>query len=730
MIGTAFLIYSMTTTDNYKSLRLEAIEKTVAYEIERVNKIIAEVEDAAIFFAITGALCFKYQSLYLAEDLIIDYLNRFPVLTGGGFCFEPYIFSYGRLRSGFYAFRDKTTGMIRMEDSFFMEEYDYHNKSWYMELIANNVTDPHQVAWTRPYVDDSGSFSLMVTAGAGIYNNEELIGISTADWEIEEVIKQLIEIKPTENSFVKLSVRNIENPAKNYTISSTLNFRNINYMLFEKYMDNGWLLSVHIPENEIFAAIEKQNERLTIRIAFISIVMLSTVWLLISRLINLPIKRLADDVSSIALGNLDNQINISSKDEIGLLAKVFNKMTSDLKNNIEEKTKEHAEKERISAELNVAAALQYSLLPGVFPAFPEKNEFDIYALMDAAKEVCGDFYDFFFIDDNNLVVLIADVSGKGVPAALFMVIARTLIKNSSSCKSPAQVLDSVNKKLCEGNDTGMFVTVFIGFYNLPTGKFTYVNAGHNPPLIKTNGEYFRFFKTEPCYFLGFKDDIKYREEIIFLEKGDALYLYTDGVTDSMNKEKEFFGEQRLLQTVNKCTFKSVKELLTNVKHEVDNFAQGEEQSDDITMLALHITAKPKITNKNEIQIGASISNLDAVIEFVSTALENTGCLPETMNEICIAVEEVFINIANYAYGIDNGDVTISIYSTNKTIIKFEDSGHHYNPLEHPEPDLDKSIADRQIGGLGVFIVKKLMDSVKYSRIDDKNILVITKSHSN
>jgi len=748
LTGTAFLIYSMTTTVNYKLLMLEGIEKTVAYETEKVNKIIAEIEHSAVFYAISGMLCYKAQSVELGEELVNEYINNFPVLVGGGFWFEPYTFNKDYRYASFYAFRDGEKGRVKIEDRFFLDDYDYLNKNWYHEIF-DNIKEPYKVVWTKPYVDDSGSRSLMTTAGTGLFDNGgKLIGITTADWEIEEVIKELIAIKPTANSFVILCV-----PEKDYIISSTrtsetiglpmsfvpwditadaFNFEGVDYIRFGKYMDNGWLLSVQIPEKEIFAEVETQNERFSILVAVVSVAMLLIAYLLISRLINEPIKQLTLDVSKIALGNLDIKLKVTAKDELGLLAQVFNKMTGDLKRSIEEKTKERAEKERISAELNVAAIIQSSMLPCVFPPFPGRKEIDLYASMVPAKEVCGDFFDFFFVDDDTLAVLIADVSGKGVPAALFMVIAKTLIKNCSSCRSPRSVFDTANKKLCEGNETGMFVTAFIGFYNLPSKKLTFVNAGHNPPLIKKNNSSYEFLKTNPCVVLGFLNDTRYHEEEITMETGDTLFLYTDGVTEAMNGEKELFGESRLLEAANKYSASSPYELIAAVKKEVDIFAQGAQQADDITMLVLTINKENRtesnysFKNSKEIVVLTHVDSLKRVIGFVDSELIKSRFSPEDKNKICIAVEEIFMNIVNYAYEYERCEVCIAVSVGEETFIKFEDEGKPYNPLEQPEPDLGKDIADRQIGGLGIFMVKKLMDSVEYSRLDGKNVFVIGK----
>jgi serine phosphatase RsbU (regulator of sigma subunit)/anti-sigma regulatory factor (Ser/Thr protein kinase) len=740
LTGTAFVLYSMATTVNYKRLRLESIRKTVEFETEKVNKIIAELENGVIVLAIDGLIYHESQSVNIGSIFVIGYLRSFPNAIGGGFWFEPYA-NNNTLRDCIYAFFDEKINDVRIDDTFKKDEYDYHNKNWYREIIEA-LEKPYQVIWTKPYVDDSGSYSLMTTAGAGIYHNGDLIGISTVDWKIEEVIKELTAIKPTKNSFVLLCV-----PEKDYIISSTranvtdasikslpwdinadsFTLYGVRYMRFGRNMDNGWLLSVQIPETEIFAEVEKQNNRFSIIIAVSSAVMLCLAYYVISKLINTPIKQLTSDVSQLALGNLDTHIEINSKDEIGQLAEAFNKMTSDLKKSIEEKAKERAEKERIGVELNVAASIQASMLPCIFPPFPDRKEFDLYASMLPAKEVGGDFYDFYFIDKNNLALVIADVSGKGVPAALFMVITKTLIKNCSFCKTPKNVLESVNKKLCENNEADMFVTAFMGIYNISSGRFLYVNAGHNPPAVKKKGGGFEILETQPGFVLGWMESAKYKEMEITVRPDDIIYLYTDGVTEAMNSGKELFGEQRLLAALNTGKDGTPKELLSAVKREVDKFADGAEQADDITMLAIKINDVTGASVKN-LKIEAATEKLDEVIKFVAAELEKAAFPPDIKTSVCIAVEEIFVNIADYAYKPDNGNVDISISTKEKTIIRFEDTGRPYNPLDQPSPDLDKPLNEREIGGLGVHMVRNIMDNVEYSHIENKNILVLTKNH--
>lgn len=241
---------------------------------------------------------------------------------------------------------------------------------------------------------------------------------------------------------------------------------------------------------------------------------------------------------------------------------------------------------KTEAELNVASLIQQDMLPCIFPAFPDRAEFDIYASMQPAKEVGGDFYDFFLINSDTLAVVMADVSGKGVPAALFMVIAKTLLKNNAqNNKSPKEVFETVNNLLCENNEVGMFVTAFMGYLDIPSGRFTFVNAGHNPPLLRSGGR-FDWLDTKAGLVLAGMEDMLYRQGEITLQKGDELFLYTDGVTEAVNNKYELFTDPKLLEVANKYLDLPLKEFTTSIKHEIDAFADGAEQADDITMLAL------------------------------------------------------------------------------------------------------------------------------------------------
>ncbi len=306
-----------------------------------------------------------------------------------------------------------------------------------------------------------------------------------------------------------------------------------------------------------------------------------------------PIKNLAHHMGQFDKDKSDFEMNsftVHTNDEIELMASSYNSMANDLHQYVENLRAVTAERERIATELNVATQIQASMLPSIFPPFPSRKEFDIFATMQPAKEVGGDFYDFFMVDDDHLAVVIADVSGKGVPAALFMVIAKTLIKNSlQEGGKPADVFTSVNAQLCENNEAGMFVTAWMAVYEISTGKLTFVNAGHNPPLIKRKDGSFEYLKSRAGFVLAGMGGMKYRDNENFLAAGDILYLYTDGVTEATSVDEQLFGEDRLKAVLDKNADVSLTQLLHMVKGDIDLFVNGAEQFDDITMLALKIS---------------------------------------------------------------------------------------------------------------------------------------------
>ncbi len=382
---------------------------------------------------------------------------------------------------------------------------------------------------------------------------------------------------------------------------------------------------------------------------------------------------------------------------------------------------------RIESELNLARGIQNNMLPSTFPAFPEHKEIDIYAKMIPAKEVGGDFYDMFLIDDNHLAITIADVSGKGVPAALIMMISRTLIKNTALNKfSVDEVFYKVNNLMCEGNTMDSFVTSWFGILDLKTGKMEYVNAGHNAPLIyKNKDKKIEFIKDKPNLVLAAMNNTKYTKHELKLEPGDRLFLYTDGVTEATNINKELYGNDRLQNYLNNNVSKSLTDTINGLKMDIDNFVGKEKQFDDITMLELLF--KEYNTKEDSKEFKANTKELNNVISYLDDYLNENNISKKIVNQLELVIEELFVNICNYAYEGKSGYFKITLENNdNKIIITLEDEGIKFNPLEKEEPDTTLSIEERNVGGLGILLAKKNLDNIKYRREDNKNILILEK----
>ena len=276
-------------------------------------------------------------------------------------------------------------------------------------------------------------------------------------------------------------------------------------------------------------------------------------------------------------------------DEVEMLAEGLAELSAKTLRYIKQITNITAEKERIGAELELATKIQADMLPNIFPAFPERPEFDIYASMTPAKEVGGDFYDFFLIDDDHLGIVMADVSGKGVPAALFMMMSKILVSNYAMMGgSPARVLEQVNTQICKNNEEEMFVTVWFGVLEISTGKIKAANAGHEYPLIRKPGGQFELFKDKHGFVIGGMEGMKYKEYDFTIEKGGTLFLYTDGVAEATNARNELFGTDRMLEALNTDAAAAPKTLLTNMKRAVDDFVGDAPQFDDLTMLGVKL----------------------------------------------------------------------------------------------------------------------------------------------
>ncbi len=340
-----------------------------------------------------------------------------------------------------------------------------------------------------------------------------------------------------------------------------------------------------IPKSEAFATRDAAMYINSYMEVIVFAILYALIYSLIRRKVVNNIREVNENLGRITSGDLSVTVDVRESDEFNSLSNEINATVDTLKKYIAEANA------RIDAELEFAKNIQHSALPCVFPAYPTKTEFDINATMDTAKEVGGDFYDFYLINENRLAFLVADVSGKGIPAAMFMMRAKTMIKTLAEENLPVnEILTIANDKLCEGNDAGMFVTAWMGILDIETGHVTFANAGHNPPILYKDGS-FEYLRTKSGLVLAGMDGIQYKLQELDLNKGDRIYLYTDGVTEATDLNNNLYGEDRLLKFINANKDKVGGDLLKSVKADIDTFVGEADQFDDITMLLLEYNGK-------------------------------------------------------------------------------------------------------------------------------------------
>lgn len=519
----------------------------------------------------------------------------------------------------------------------FDEGYDPRQRDWYINALAEDGT-----VFTETYLDVFGR--LLVTCASPVKTQAgKTVGVLGMDILIEDINASIVNAEVGEEGYAFLIDQNgIVISAPNLEVGPDGNYKQVKLgeqrgfsavveamlagesgfleaqadePLFVSYAPvpvSGWSLGMVLPREEVVAPAAAMYDHImaetgettgavssmtAIMLVFFALAIVAIVVIVMiatrvqSRRLTDPIRTLTQGAQTIGAGNLDYEIDVNTGDELEILGDTINHMTVSLKEYMTNLEAITADRERIAAELGVAATIQTSMLPCIFPAFPEREEFNIFADMHPAKKVGGDFYDFFLTDPDHLWVVIADVSGKGVPAALFMVIAKTLIKNQAgSCGDPGEVLGVVNNQLCENNDAAMFVTCFVGVLDIPTGKFTFANAGHNAPLLYRAGGAYDWLNVKPGFVLAGLDNMKFTSEELTMHRGDRLYLYTDGVTEALNPAEELYGEDRLLETMNREDVKKqpIEKVVEAVQEDIHVYADGAEQADDITMLLLEI----------------------------------------------------------------------------------------------------------------------------------------------
>ena len=520
-----------------------------------------------------------------------------------------------------------------------------------------------------------------------------------------------------------IGINTLPNEMKDGKTSTELYYAEINgakYMYVFKFVE-GYCIIASMPETE--AMFMRDASMLTS--IFMQVLIFATlfvfIYILIKRVIINNLQKVNDTLGQITKGDLNVTVDVRSNREFSSLSDDINSTVTTLKRYIAEAAA------RIDKELEYAKQIQLSALP---TNFPKGEDYNIYAQMIAAKEVGGDFYDFYKLNDTTVAFLAADVSGKGIPAAMFMMTAKTIIKDlAESGMAVNDIFTKANEKLCENNESGMFVTAWMGILDLTTGKLQFANAGHNPPVLKrANGE-FEYLRTRAGFVLAGMEGVRYRASELMIYPGDRLFLYTDGVPEATNSENKLYGEDRLLAFMNQNAVVEATEFLPALKANIDEFVGEAPQFDDITMLMFDYKPKQGGVNMINKTFPAKVEALSDVLGFVDQTLESYECPMKVQTAICVAIEEVFVNVAHYAYGEGEGDMTLGIgfnAESREITFRMTDKGTPFDPLKKPDPDITLSAEDREIGGLGIFITKKTMDTVEYAYENSENILTMIK----
>jgi sigma-B regulation protein RsbU (phosphoserine phosphatase) len=391
-----------------------------------------------------------------------------------------------------------------------------------------------------------------------------------------------------------------------------------------------------------------------------------------------------------------------------------------------------AEKEKIESELAVAREIQLQLLPGNFPAVPSRKEFDIYASLEPAREVGGDFYDFFFIDRNSLCIVIGDVSGKGVPAALFMAMTKTMIKAAARLLvEPEYILADVNREIARNNPSLTFVTVFLGVLDLNSGNLTYTCAGHNPQLFIGQRGNTVLLGDAQCPAIGLDDAFQYRQATAQLRHKDGLLLFTDGVTEAQNDKNRLFTQESLMNTVALTADVAPRERVMAILSQIREFTEGRPLDDDMTLLALTYFSPNRMSDaKKTIVLRNDIREMSRIIDAITHVANSVSCPPVVVHDVTLAMEEIFSNIVFYGFGDDLGHyITLHLFvDGDSLILTLQDEGIPFNPLNVQIGRRDKPLEERDKGGMGITLAKNLMDQMEYRRERGKNILRMEKRY--
>lgn len=680
-------------------------------------------------------------------------------IVGSAVAFKPNFYPQKGRQFAPYAYRQDSLIQTKQLGS---DTYDYHHMDWYEEPMEEG-----KGYWSNPYLDKGGGEIPMTTYSIPLTDKKgNRCGVLTADFALdwlsnlikeedyddfldtycfivgrdgtfiahpnkELILKETVQeyCKKTdgaEDDSVAVKILAGERGTKSIKVNGAQHF--ISYAPIER---TGWAMCIVVPIDNLFEIGYVLGAIVAI-IMLMGVFIMSVVCYLNIRSVTKPISRFAYTADQIAKGNILAILpQVKSKDEMLRLRNSFATMQRSLIRQIEETKQINEQKGRMESELQIARDIQMTMLPKTFPPFPDRSDIDVYAQLKPAKEVGGDLYD-FFVRDEKLFFCIGDVSGKGVPASLVMAVTMALFRTLSSHEAnPERIISRLNNTISEGNDSEMFVTLFLGVLDLPTGRLRYANAGHNAPLlIESEGKKVTMLDVNPNLPVGIMHDWKYIAQEKLIEPNSVIFLYTDGLTEAENINQQLFGEKRLIDVIQQV--ESTLQPHTFIEHIFENVKQfvGEaDQSDDLTMMAVRYSKEQQAFSlERSIELTNDIKQVSQLTAFVDEVCEIVGVDMSTTMSLNLALEEAVVNVMDYGYPAGQvGHIEVKALANEKTLtFVISDDGIPFDPTAKSEVDTTLSVEQRPIGGLGIHLVRTIMDSINYERTRGRNILTLRK----